>query len=341
MLNPLKALNPIIRWFDTSTTYTPEALENPYKIDWFRSIPFFAMHAMCLGVFFVGWSWIAVGTAFALYWIRMFAITGFYHRYFSHRTFKTNRFWQFVFGAWGSSATQKGPLWWAAHHRHHHRHSDEPGDVHSPLEHGFMWSHVGWITCKGNFPTNYKAVPDLAKYPELMFINRFDTLVPVILAASLFFIGKYLETAAPGLGTNGPQMLIWGFFVSTVVLFHGTCTINSLAHLIGRRRYATKDHSRNSFFLSIITLGEGWHNNHHHYPATVRQGFFWWEMDITYYILKMMSWMGIIWELNPVNEAAIKRKRIDIRRRKIRKIREERLSLPQVIETLIHPAPEM
>jgi stearoyl-CoA desaturase (delta-9 desaturase) len=145
-------------------------------------------------------------------------------------------------------------------------------------------------------------VKDLARFPELRFLDRFDMLVPFLLAVSLFLTGYALEIYAPQLGTNGPQLLVWGFFISTVVLFHGTCTINSLAHLIGRKRYQTTDESRNNFFLALITLGEGWHNNHHHFPATARQGFYWWEIDITYYILCALSWLGIVWDLKGLPE---------------------------------------
>ena len=159
---------------------------------------------------------------------------------------------------------------------------------------------MGWITCKGNFPTNYKAVPDLVKFPELRFLDRFETVVPITLAVSLFAFGAILSSLAPQLGTSGMQMLIWGFFVSTIFLFHGTCTINSLSHLFGTKRYKTSDESRNNFLLALITLGEGWHNNHHHFSASVRQGFYWWEVDITYYFLRLLSWTGIIWDLTPV-----------------------------------------
>ncbi len=297
---PLRA---IARWFDSSIPATdPDNPEEGQRIDWFRTIPFFGLHVMCLGVIWVGWSWTAVAVAAALYFIRMFAITGFYHRYFSHRTFKTNRFWQFIFAAMGSSAVQRGPLWWAAHHRHHHRHSDKEDDAHSPHTHGLLWSHMLWFTAADNYHTRLNEVKDLAKYPELRWLDRFDVAMPVLLATTLFLLGAGLNALWPQLGTSGMQMLIWGFFISTVVLFHGTCTINSLSHMMGRTRYKTGDHSRNSFILSLVTLGEGWHNNHHYYPATVRQGFFWWEIDITYYLLKVMSWIGIVWDLRPVPE---------------------------------------
>ncbi|MCZ6799788.1 MAG: acyl-CoA desaturase [Nitrospirae bacterium] len=258
------------------------------------------MHLMCFGVLWVGWSEIAVALAVALYVIRMFAITGFYHRYFSHRSFRTSRACQFIFGLVGATAVQRGPLWWAAHHRNHHRYSDTKNDIHSPHQRGFWWSQIGWLTSPQNFPTKHDIVGDFSRFPELQFLNRFDTLVPFLFAVSIFGFGELLQAYAPSLGTNGMQMLIWGFFISTVVLMHGTSTINSLSHLLGKKRYDTPDESRNNPILAIITLGEGWHNNHHHYASSARQGFFWWEIDVTYYGLVMLSWMGLVWDLRPV-----------------------------------------
>jgi stearoyl-CoA desaturase (delta-9 desaturase) len=282
-----------------------------HRIDWVRCLPFIGLHVACLTVFLVGWSWVAVGVALGLYIIRMFAITGFYHRYFSHRTFRTSRPTQLLMAILGASAVQRGPMWWAAHHRHHHKHSDDPDDIHSPEQHGFWMAHMGWFMTDAGFGTNERLVRDWAKFPELKFLDRFDMLVPAVLAVACFGLGVLLETVAPGLGTSGWQMFVWGFLISTVACYHGTYTINSLAHTWGRRRYATDDDSRNNFILAIITLGEGWHNNHHHYPAAARQGFFWWEIDPTYYGLKVMQWLGLIWDLNAVPQRALERNRID------------------------------
>lgn len=282
---------------------------NSLRFDWLRSIPFMLLHVACFAVFFVGSSFIAVFMAVFLYVLRMFAITGFYHRYFSHRTFKTSRWFQFLFAVVGNAAAQRGPLWWAAHHRHHHIHSDEETDLHSPRRKGLFWSHMGWFLSECNFATKYQNIKDFSQYPELRFINRFDILVPVLAAASMYAFGAILEYFDPGLGTDGLQMLVW-FCVSTVCLYHGTFAINSLAHLIGRARFNTGDDSRNSFILALITLGEGWHNNHHHYPASTRQGFYWWEIDITFYILKVFSWMGLVWDLAPVPKRAFEANRI-------------------------------
>ena len=290
----------LIRWFDAWAAQEQIPTDLPIRADWFRVVPFIGMHLMCLGVFWVGWSWTAVSVALALYMIRMFAITGFYHRYFSHRAFKTSRWSQFFFALLGSAAVQRGPLWWAAHHRHHHTRSDQATDIHSPHQHGFIWSHMGWFTARAYFPTDIPAIRDFAKYPELCLLDRFDILVAILLASSLYGLGALCEAIAPGLGTNGMQMLIWGFFISTVMLYHATYTINSLAHQIGTQRYQTHDESRNNLFLALITLGEGWHNNHHHYPAAVRQGFYWWEIDVTYYLLLCLARFGLIWDLRPL-----------------------------------------
>ncbi len=293
----------VVSWFDTSVVKdtTPVSIQED-KVDLLRVLPFLGVHLMCFGVIWVGFSWTALWVAVAMYVVRMFAITGFYHRYFSHKSFKTSRVFQFIMALWGGTCVQRGALWWAANHRHHHKHSDQPEDFHSPVQYSFWWSHMGWIMGKSAFETQEKQIPDLMKYPELVWLNRFDLAIPVATGAALFGLGALLETFAPSLGTSASQMLIWGFFISTVALFHGTVTINSLSHVWGSRRYKTKDDSRNNRFLAIITLGEGWHNNHHHYPGSTRQGFFWWEYDFTYYGLKAMSWLGLIWDLKPVPE---------------------------------------
>lgn len=267
------------------------------KINWKDSSGFIAMHLACLLVFWAGISWAAVIALVITYAIRMFGITAGYHRYFSHRSYKTSRWFQFMLALLGTSAAQKGPLWWAAHHRHHHRHSDTEHDVHSPSQRGFWWSHVGWILCDRYTCTHLKLVKDLAKFPELKFINKFHLIAPITLAFIMLGIGATLNYYFPTLNTSGFQMLIWGFFISTVVLYHGTFTVNSLTHMFGRRRFVTADTSRNSFLISLITLGEGWHNNHHRFPSSERQGFYWWEIDIAHYALRVLSWFRLVWDL--------------------------------------------
>ncbi|MFG0331303.1 MAG: acyl-CoA desaturase [Phycisphaerales bacterium] len=278
---------------------TPAAVGRS-PIRWWAVLPALTIHALCLGAIWVGWSWLAVAMALGLYLGRMFVVTAFYHRYFSHRTFRTSRVGQFVFAALGVTAAQRGPLWWAAHHREHHRHSDEPEDLHSPAWYGVLWSHTLWFLSDLGRRTNLKAVPDLARYPELRFVDRWHMLGPLFLAAAMYGLGVALERWAPALGTNGPQMLVWGFAISTTALYHATFTINSLAHRFGRRRFDTNDDSRNNFALALLTLGEGWHNNHHYFPGSARQGFYWWEIDLTYYGLLGLSWLGVVWDVRRV-----------------------------------------
>jgi stearoyl-CoA desaturase (delta-9 desaturase) len=279
---------------EACTRWTRTADERMQLLD---SLPFWGVHAACLLAVWTGVSWVALVTCMLAYYLRMFGLTAVYHRYFSHRTYKTSRPLQFLLALLGTSAVQKGPLWWAAHHRHHHRYADTDRDIHPPTVMGFWWSHVGWILSNKYMATKMEAIRDFAKFPELRFLNRYHLLTPIALAAGMFGFGWLLHHYAPSLHTSGMQMLVWGFFVSTTLLYHGTFTINSLAHVFGRRRFATKDTSRNSFLLSLITLGEGWHNNHHRYPASERQGFYWWEIDVTHYILKVMSWTRLVWDL--------------------------------------------
>jgi stearoyl-CoA desaturase (Delta-9 desaturase) len=263
----------------SKTVVTEKRIKNPAKL-----IPFVFMHLACIAVLYVGFSLPAVLVCIALYAVRMFALTAGYHRYFSHRTFKTSRIFQFVLGLLGTTAVQKGPLWWAAHHRRHHKFSDQEGDVHSPVQAGFWWSHMGWIVSPKFDPTDWDAIKDFSRFRELRWLNRYHLLPPIALAVLLFLVG-------------GWQWLVWGFFVSTVALYHGTFSVNSLSHVWGSRRFETTDQSRNNFLIALWTGGEGWHNNHHHYMASVKQGFYWWEIDFSYYVLKIMSWVRLVSDL--------------------------------------------
>jgi stearoyl-CoA desaturase (delta-9 desaturase) len=257
---------------------------------WLNSLPFIGMHVACLSVFTTSVhtvDWIMCGV---FYFVRMFGITAGYHRYFSHRSYKTSRPFQFVLAWIGCSALQKGPLWWAAHHRLHHKHSDTEPDVHSPVVYTFWQSHVGWIMDDKNDKTQWDVVPDWMKYPELVWLNRLHWVPGIVLGAVCFGLSYLLG----GTGWGGVAV---GFILSTVLLYHMTFMINSLAHVFGSRRYETTDDSRNNFALALLTLGEGWHNNHHHYQSAARQGFFWWEVDLSYYTLKALSCVGLVWDL--------------------------------------------
>ena len=255
--------------------------------------PFVAVHLACLAAIWTGVTTTALVLGVACYVVRMFGVTAGYHRYFSHRSYRTSRVAQFLLAALAQSTWQRGALWWAAKHRHHHKHSDTPDDVHSPRHRGFVYSHLGWIFTAQHDATNYDDVPDLAKYPELVWLNRHDKIPGLLLAVAAYLVGGW-----PG--------LVVGFFWSTVLTYHGTFMINSLAHVHGKQRYVTGDDSRNNWWLAIITLGEGWHNNHHAYMASTRQGFRWWEIDPTYYALRALSWARVVWDLNEPPEAIVR-----------------------------------
>lgn len=296
----------IAKWIANENDYDP-AVQYPDKVDWLRALPFILVNLSCFLVFWVGVSWVACLTALGLYYFRIFAIGAFYHRYFSHKTYQTSRFAQFMFAVFAASAAQRGPLWWSSHHRQHHMCSDEPNDAHSPVQHGFWWSHMGWFLSKKYYYYNPDRVKDLARFPELRFLDRYDSLIPALLFTTLFVVGFLLQHYAPSLHTSALQMVIWGFSISTIALFHTTVTINSLSHVIGFKRFETKDNSRNHFLLGFFTMGEGWHNNHHHYPATARQGFWWWEIDMTYYILKFLEVLGIVWNVKGVPKSVLQK----------------------------------
>jgi stearoyl-CoA desaturase (Delta-9 desaturase) len=258
-------------------------------------ILFFVVHLTVLGgVLLTGWSWEGVALAVAVYYVRMVVVTAGYHRYFSHRSFSTSRIFQFLLAVGAQSAAQKGVLWWASHHRWHHKYSDTERDVHSPRMRGFWYAHIGWIFSEAWNATDTRLIPDLYKYPELRWLDKdgYQLLPTFALGLAFLLLG-------------GPFGLLWGYMVSTVLLWHGSFAINSFAHLFGKRRYAMADDSRNNWLLAILTTGEGWHNNHHHYPSSSRQGFFWWEIDLTYYVLRLLALLGLVWDLRQAPDAVL------------------------------------
>lgn len=282
----------------------PANLQLSDHFSWKEFAPFAILHVALLGIFWTGFTLESVIICATLYVVRVFAITGGYHRYFSHRAYKTSRGFQFVMAFLGTTAFQKGPLWWAAKHREHHRESDMPGDAHSPRQYGFFDSHVGWVYRPARAESDMDLIQDFAKYPELRWLDKNQFAPGLLLALGCFFLA------------GGPGLFV-GFLLSTVLVYHATFTVNSLNHVIGSQRYLTGDDSRNHWLLAFITLGEGWHNNHHYYPASARNGFMWWEYDVTYYLLKALSWCGLVWELRQppqsilTNEKAPTQKIID------------------------------
>jgi len=257
------------------------------------STGFALIHLGCFAAIWTGVTWSAVAVAVAFYVLRIFAIGAGFHRYFSHRAFRTSRICQFALAFLAQTSAQRGVLWWAANHRRHHRYSDTADDIHSPVQRGFFYSHVGWIFARRHYTTDYAAVRDLARFKELLWLDRYTYLPVALLAATAWLIAGW-----PG--------LVVGFGWSTVAVWHATFSINSLAHVIGRKRYVTGDHSRNNWLLALLTMGEGWHNNHHAYQASVRQGFRWWEYDPTYYALRILSWFGVVWDLHLPPRAVIR-----------------------------------
>ena len=282
-----------------TTVAVPEIRRKPILK---QEIAFTIVHLIPLAAIFTGvtlFDWIV---CVFLYVFRMFWVTGGYHRYFAHKSYKTSRFFQFIIAFMAQTSAQKGALWWAAHHRHHHRHSDTPADPHSMKIYGFWYSHVGWIVGPDFKETDFKTIGDYAKYPELVWLNKHYLVPPVSLAILITALGGIVNggSITTMFTTAGLSTLFIGFFLSTVILYHGTFSINPIMHYFGKPRYKTGDESKNSLWLALITLGEGWHNNHHYYEVASRQGFFWWEVDITWYFLKVLSWLGLIWEMKGV-----------------------------------------
>jgi stearoyl-CoA desaturase (delta-9 desaturase) len=253
--------------------------------------PLLAVHAGALLVLWTGWTPSALLVALALFVARAFGLTAGYHRYFAHRAFRTSRAFQFALACLGASAAQLGPLWWAAHHRRHHRHSDTEHDVHSPRR-GLLWAHLGWLLCRRYSATDLASIRDFARYPELRYLDRFPALPPLVLAAALWVLG-------------GVELLAWGFFVSTVVLYHVTFAVNSLGHRFGQQRFASGDQSRNNLWIALATLGDGWHNNHHRFPRSARHGFGPREIDLTHAGLRLLETLGLVWDLVPIPAAAV------------------------------------
>ena len=271
------------------------------KSNFRTELGFALIHLSPLLVIWTGATFFDWMLCISLYFGRMLFITGGYHRYFSHRTFQTSRAFQFVLAFTAQTSLQKGALWWAAHHRAHHKYSDTDKDPHSSKLHGFWYSHIGWIVGPDYKHTEFDQIRDFAKYPELVWLNKNHLLPPFLLLILVYLVGGYINGGSiAAIPSAGLSTLVVGFFLSTVILFHGTFSINSLMHMVGKPRYDSKDESKNSLVLALVTLGEGWHNNHHYYQSSARQGFFWWEIDITYYFLKILSWVGLIWELRPV-----------------------------------------
>ena len=254
-------------------------------------------HLACLLVFVVGVSATALWVAFGMYVFRGMGVTTGYHRLLAHRSFKTNRVVQFILAFAGSLAVQGGPLWWVAHHRAHHAETDTEEDIHSPVTRGMWAAHMGWMMTDEAFNEKGTNSRDLHKFPEIKMLQRHYVWLIVFQIAALYGVGAWLASAYPGLGTSGAQLVVWGFFVSTVFTWHVTFMVNSVCHRWGGRPYDTGDASTNNVFIGFLGFGEGWHNNHHLYPNSARHGLRWWQLDVTYMLIKVLSWVGLASDL--------------------------------------------
>lgn len=247
-----------------------------------RNIVYFAgLHLLPFGALITGASAAVFAVAAGLYVIRVWFVGAGYHCYFSHRAFKTSRAFQLVLAVGAQTSAQGSVLRWAAGHRVHHAHADEAGDLHSPSQHGLWHAHIGWLLRTGYLARTQPRHLDLLRYPELAWLDRYQYIPPLALAAVL------------GIALGWPGLFI-GYGLSTVLVYHATFSVNSLAHRFGSQPHPTEDHSRNNWFVALIMLGGGWHNNHHRYPRSARQGLRWWELDITYLVLVVLGWAGVV-----------------------------------------------
>jgi stearoyl-CoA desaturase (delta-9 desaturase) len=253
---------------------------------------FWTVQASALLAFFVPFSASMAALWAVSHFLRAIGLTLAFHRYFAHRAFQMNRAARFVWTFIGTAAMQKGPLWWAGHHVNHHRFADRDGDPHSPAISGFYYAHIGWFLNDVRYDrveTGNAVVRDFGGAPEIVWLDRYYVVPPVILAAAMYLIGGF-------------PWLVWGFCVPTVTLAHATFAINTINHLMGSRRFDTRDDSRNNVMTAIFAAGEGWHNNHHRFQRAARNGFFWWEFDPTWYVIRAMAAIGIAWDIQAVPE---------------------------------------
>ncbi len=258
---------------------------------------FVVFHLACLLALYTGVSTAAAVTALLAYTVRALGVTAGYHRYFAHRSFRTGRVFQFVLAFFGGLAIQGGVLWWVSHHREHHKYTETEKDIHSPRIYGLWRAHIGWMLHEECLRTSQANVKDLARFAELKWLQRNYGLLIAGQAVALYMFGAGLNYFFPQLGTNGLQMLVWAFFISTVLLWHSTFMVNSVCHRWGTRPYDAGDDSTNNLLIGILAMGEGWHNNHHKFAYSARHGLRWYQIDMTWYLLRILSALGVVSDL--------------------------------------------
>ncbi|MCX5663003.1 MAG: fatty acid desaturase [Planctomycetota bacterium] len=235
------------------------------------------LHAGCLLAPFF-FSWTAVIAAAVLWFVGgCLGITLGYHRFLTHRSFQTYKPVEYFLAICGTLNWQGGPIHWVGTHRIHHHLSDEPGDPHSPVVDGFTWAHMFWCMTKDD-PSNdpRDAAKDLQRDPIMVAIDKYFYVFMVPLAVGLYFLG-------------GWACVIWGVCVRTTLMYHCTWLVNSASHVWGYRNFTTSDASRNNWWVALLSWGEGWHNNHHAQQRSAAHGMRWWEVDITFAVIRTME----------------------------------------------------
>ena len=275
-----------------STTTTHAPTNAPAKPDqyiaWVVLVWMGAIHAGALLAFNPAWfSWSALLVCVFLHWVTGgLGICMTFHRLLTHRSFATRpKALEYLLTIFGCCANEGGPIGWVADHRKHHAHSDDEDDCHTPRR-SFGWAHMFWfmtpdITSRHSPEYYAKWAPDLTKDPVLMFLDRFHWVFAIGLMVGLYMVG-------------GMPWLVWGGFVRAVGVLHATWLVNSATHVWGYRTHETRDDSTNLWWVALITYGEGWHNNHHAYQTSARHGLAWWELDMTYIGIKLMSYVGLV-----------------------------------------------
>ena len=279
-------------------------------MNWVYAASILGLHVMACAAFFPAlFSW--TGLIVCLVGVHVFgqAINVCYHRQLTHRSFKTPRWLEHIFVLGALCCLQDTPGKWVATHRVHHRHSDEQPDPHSPLV-SFLWAHVGWLMVHNSAT---ESMATYQRYAKDVLSNKFYMAMeknPLIVfyvygahAVLFFVVGLLIGRWTGGDWTAGlwfgASLLVWGVLVRTILVWHITWSVNSLTHLIGYRNYDTNENSRNSWLVALVTVGEGWHNNHHHDQASASNQHRWWELDVSYYEIKLLEKLGLAWDVVP------------------------------------------
>lgn len=263
----------------------PDAVRLPHgqHLNWLTTSVLILLHAGAIAALFL-FNWRDFAIAVFLYWMATgLGISMGYHRLHTHRSYQVPLLVEYFFAFCGALTLEGGPIFWVAVHRLHHQNSDQPGDPHSPRD-GAWWSHMGWIllgeTNHNNTRLMSKYAPDLAKHKFYIWLNNYHWVPTVVLAAATLALG-------------GWALMLWAVFFRIVFGLHATWLVNSATHMWGARRFATRDDSRNTWWVALFTFGEGWHNNHHAHPTSARHGLAWYEFDLSWLQIRLLRRLGV------------------------------------------------